>query len=100
MFLECSARIYEFGEAFLHSKVVTVDGGLALVGSANMDTRSFRINFELSLLLYDGEVTGQLVREFDRTLERSVEVLPRTRADASLLRDFGEGLCRVLSPLL
>jgi cardiolipin synthase len=99
-FLKSGVRIYQHGESFLHSKVVTVDGHLALVGSANMDTRSFLINFELSLLLYDQAVTGHLVRVFDRMIARATVVEHDELADLSLTRHFVEGLCRVLSPLL
>jgi cardiolipin synthase len=78
--------------------VVTVDGRLALLGSANMDTRSFRINFELSLLVYDEKVVGQLVDTFDKTAGQSVAV--SAHVSRAPVRHFAEGLCRVLSPLL
>ena len=97
-FVESGVRIFEYAEAFLHSKVVTVDGRLALLGSANMDTRSFRINFELSLLVYDEKVVGQLVDTFDKTAGQSVAV--SARPARAPVRHFAEGLCRVLSPLL
>lgn len=97
-FLASGVRIFEYGEAFLHSKVVTVDGRLALLGSANMDTRSFLINFELSLLIYDEKVVGQLVDTFDKTAGQSVAV--SSRPPRAPVRHFAEGLCRVLSPLL
>ncbi len=99
-FIQSGVRIHQLGEGFLHSKVVTVDGHLALVGSANMDTRSFLINFELSLLLYDRDVTGHLVRVFDRMAAHATTVHHDELADLSLTRQFTEGFCRVLSPLL
>ena len=99
-FLQSGVRIHQLGEGFLHSKVVTVDGHWALVGSANMDTRSFLINFELSLLLYDRDVTGHLVRVFDRMAAHATVVHHDELADLSITRQFTEGFCRVLSPLL
>jgi cardiolipin synthase len=64
---------------------------LALVGSANMDTRSFLINFELSLLLYDRNVTGHLVRVFDRMAAHATAVHHDELADLSITRQFTEG---------
>lgn len=99
-FLRSGVMIHQLGEGFLHSKVVTVDGHLALVGSANMDTRSFLINFELSLLLYDRTVAGHLVQVFDHMVARSTAVHHDELADLSLTRQFTEGFCRLLSPIL
>jgi len=98
--LESGVRIYEFNAAFIHSKVVTVDGRWALVGSANMDTRSFLINFELSLLLDDAAAAGYLEKQFDLMREGAVAVKVDPLAELALARQFWEGLCRLLSPLL
>lgn len=98
--LESGIHIHEFNDAFIHSKVVTVDGRWALVGSANMDTRSFLINFELSLLLDDADAAGHLEKQFDRMREGAVTVKPDPLSELSLTRQFWEGLCRLLSPLL
>jgi cardiolipin synthase len=99
-FIQNGVFIHQLGEGFLHSKVVTVDGHLALVGSANMDTRSFLINFELSLLLYDRDVASHLVRVFDRMTAQATAVKHDELAELSMTRQFTEGFCRVLSPLL
>ncbi|MBL8024432.1 MAG: cardiolipin synthase [Elusimicrobia bacterium] len=99
-FLQSGVHLYQLREGFLHSKVVTVDGQLALVGSANMDTRSFLINFELSLLLYDREVAGHLLHVFDRMTDHATVVKHDELSDLSFTRQFTEGFCRALSPLL
>jgi cardiolipin synthase len=98
--LDSGVRVHEFNEAFIHSKVVTVDGRWALLGSANMDTRSFLINFELSLLLDDVDTAGHLEKQFDRMAEGAVVVKADPLAELSLTRQFWEGFCRLLSPLL
>lgn len=98
--ISSGVRIHQLGEGFLHSKVVTVDNHLALVGSANMDTRSFLINFELSLLLYDQDVAGHLVKVFDRMAHHATLVKVDELAELSLTRQFSEGLCRLFSPIL
>lgn len=99
-FIRSGVHIHQLGEGFLHSKVVTVDGHLALVGSANMDTRSFLINFELSLLVYDRGVAGHLVRVFDRMVAHAAPVKDDELAELSFTRQLSEGFCRALSPLL
>lgn len=77
-----------------------MDGHWALVGSADMDTRSFLINFELSLLVYSQGVSGHLVRVFDRMVNRATTLLHDELAELSFTRQFTEGFCRALSPLL
>ncbi len=53
-------RLYEYNAGLLHAKTVTVDGQVSLIGSANMDCRSFALNFENNILLSDLEVTAAL----------------------------------------
>jgi cardiolipin synthase A/B len=98
--LENGVRIFEYAEAFIHAKVLTVDGGLGLVGSANMDIRSFLINYETSLLIYDPSAVSRLQSTFDATIERAQEIrLEHLRAQP-FTRSLLEGVCRLLSPLL
>jgi len=99
-FIESGVIIYQHKETFVHSKVVTVDGSLALVGSANMDTRSFLINFELSLLLYDKTATHHLESEFNQMVTRSVRVQHAHLTRQPLWKNLAEGTCRMFSPLL
>jgi cardiolipin synthase len=58
--LECGVKIHEYYQHFLHAKHMSVDDQIALVGSSNMDIRSFRLNSEVSVLIYDAQVAGQL----------------------------------------
>jgi cardiolipin synthase len=98
--LDQGVRIHEYHESFLHSKIVTVDGRWGLLGSANMDTRSFLINFEVSLLLYDPPSVRRLEATFDDALKKSEEIQRRTLRRQPAWRSLGESLCRVLSPVL
>ena len=58
--LACGVRIYEFEQGLLHAKTVTVDRDLALVSTANLDRRSFELNFEVSVVVYDDDFASQL----------------------------------------
>lgn len=59
-FLAAGVEIHEFHGGLLHAKLITVDGQVALVGSANLDRRSFDLNFENSLMLYDPVLVGEI----------------------------------------
>ncbi len=98
--LRSGVRIFEFLPALLHAKTVVVDGSWALVGSANLDFRSFSLNFELGALVFDRDFATLLENRFTGDLAQSREV---TLA-AVERRGFSEraklGLARLLSPLL
>jgi cardiolipin synthase len=67
----------------LHAKTMVVDRELAVVGSANVDNRSFRLNFEIVAAIYGEVAADRLAREFEADLRRSREVLPRHLARRS-----------------
>lgn len=101
---DAGVEIYEYREGMLHSKVVVVDETWALVGSANMDERSFRLNFEVTALLYDQGLARQLQDDFDAlrdcpsTLHICPDVLPSFRP--TFRQRLGVGVARLISPLL
>jgi cardiolipin synthase len=72
--LEAGVRIYHYQPQFLHSKHVTIDEDVALIGSSNIDIRSFRLNSEISVLVYDREVVAELCRLENDYLAHSREV--------------------------
>lgn len=98
--LEAGCRIYEFLPGMLHAKYLLVDRTVAAIGSANMDVRSFHINFEVTAMLYDREVTDRLAEVFRGHLARALEVRPEARRQLRLHSRLGEAFARMLSPLL
>ena len=97
--LEAGVKVYEYGPRMLHTKALLVDDELALVGSANFDHRSFRLNFEVCLLIRDAGVAGDLAK----LIEGEFAQAPRVRADRErpLWRArLPEAFARLLSPLL
>ena len=58
--LEAGVRICEYEKGLLHAKTLTTDRNLALVSSANLDRRSFELNFEVSMVVYDSDFASQL----------------------------------------
>jgi cardiolipin synthase len=97
--LAAGVRVYEHGPRLLHSKTLLVDDHLAIIGTANFDHRSFRLNFEVSLLFHDARVAAELERIVELDLAHS----PRVRDDRPrpLWRvRLPEALARLVSPLL
>lgn len=94
----CHISLYR--RTFLHAKVVTIDSRAALIGSANMDERSFHLNFELGALLYDPESVTTLVASFDRHLHESRGIDKKSVERVPVIEAIRDGLLRVMSPWL
>ena len=85
---------------FNHAKLFMVDGEYLLVGSANLDPRSLRLNYELSVEIYDPVMTVQLEKEFDEVFARSMKVSLAELDGRSLLIRSRDALCWLFSPYL
>jgi len=98
--LEAGVQIFRYEAGMLHSKLVAVDGQWGTLGSANMDIRSFRLNFEINLQILSPTLTRRLEEIFERDLRRS-SPFTRTRVDAaSLPHRLATAACRLLAPIL
>lgn len=98
--LEAGAEVHEFQGGMLHAKTLTVDRSLAFVGSANMDRRSFEINFEVSTLVYDTDMASHL-RLLQRTYrDRSRRVDRAQWGRRGALRRIAQNAAGLLSSLL
>ncbi len=98
--LAAGVKIYEYTPRFIHAKTIVIDDDLAIVGSANMDNRSFRLNFEVCAAIYSPTFTAKLGAAFDDDLAECREVKPRQLERATLLRKLGESSARLFSPML
>jgi cardiolipin synthase len=98
--LEAGVKVYFYKKGFNHSKLIMIDGRFASVGTATMDNRSFDVNFEVTALLYDEKVTGELDAKFLEDLRESEQITPKDWAARSRWDSFREGLARLFSPLL
>jgi len=97
--LAAGVKIYEYGPRMLHSKSLLVDDRLVIIGSANFDHRSFRLNFESSLLIDDAGVADALAL----LIEREFASAPRVRLDRErplFSARLPEALARLTAPLL
>ena len=98
--LEAGVEIHEFLGGFIHAKTFVIDNWAASVGSANMDIRSFRLNYEINLLVYDPLFAGELETQFMRDLRRARQVTLEEHVHRPLSTRLVEGTARVFSPLL
>lgn len=92
-------KIYEYGPRMLHTKAMLCDDDLAIVGSANFDHRSFRLNFEVSVLFRDRGVTTALAGMLEGEFAAAQQVR-NDRARPLLGSRLPEALARLVSPLL
>ncbi|NOU58921.1 cardiolipin synthase [Marinifilum caeruleilacunae] len=98
--LEAGVRIYFYKAGFNHSKIMTVDGIMATVGTANMDVRSFEQNFEVNALVYDEKITLELRERFLEDLKQSDEVILDRWVNRSKSQKMKESVARLFTPLL
>ena len=94
--IEAGVRIYRYDRGFVHAKTLVVDDWVASVGSANMDLRSFHLNFELNVFVYGPKFAGDLARQFEEDLQQATEL----REVPSSWRIMRGNLARIFSPLL
>ena len=93
-------RIFQYQRGLLHAKILIVDGQLGSVWSTNFDTRSFRLNFEISAFIYHSDFAMRLERDFNQDLEDSTEIIFEQFQQRPWTDRFKESSARLLSPLL
>ena len=98
--LDCGVEIYLYKKGFVHAKTIVADGQLAIVGTANMDHRSFELNFEVNSIIYDKEIAGQLKQAFLDDIKDAELINPDRWKKRTMFKQLPEKLCRLFSPLL
>ncbi|TAL18638.1 cardiolipin synthase [bacterium] len=98
--LRSGVRIYEYLPSMLHAKTMVVDCKWGFIGSANLDMRSFRLNFELGALVYDECFAAELEKRFLEDLEQSREIDPEVFSKRGWLVHVVERIARLVSPIL
>jgi len=98
--LQSGVQIFEYQAALLHAKTLVVDGAWSSVGSTNLDNRSFTLNDELNLAVYDAGVAGQLEQVFERDLQHARRVEYADWAKRSLTTRLQEYLILPVRDLL
>jgi cardiolipin synthase A/B len=98
--LAAGVRIFEYKGGLLHTKSLTVDGEITLIGSANMDRRSFDLNYENNILFHDRALTAEMRLRQDAYLAQSQEVTAEMVARWPLTRRLWNNSIAMLGPVL
>ena len=97
--MEEGVEVFMFQRLMNHSKTMVVDDAFSIVGTANMDNRSFRLNFEVTAAIWDEDVNRRLADLFVQDLARSKRLDPEAH-DAGIGKRLINNTARLLSPLL
>ncbi|MDF9413183.1 cardiolipin synthase [Brevibacillus laterosporus] len=98
--LGAGARCYLYEKGFLHAKTMMVDGSLATVGTANLDIRSLKLNFEVNAIIYDSQTSRKLEEIFLQDISHCTELTLEEYNNRPRLLRFQESIARLLSPIL
>lgn len=98
--IELGAEVYRYDGGFLHSKVVSIDHEIGTVGSANMDIRSFVLNFETNAFIYDPEFADHLENLFEQDIEKATQLTIEDFEKQSFWLTFLQKFSRLFSPIL
>ena len=93
-------KFYRYTEGFLHEKVMLVDQNTAAVGTANFDNRSFRLNFEITAFVADGDFAAEVEQMFLDDFDASREIQSSDFADRSFWFKLAVSLARLTAPIL
>ncbi|MEK4387596.1 cardiolipin synthase [Solibacillus sp. FSL W7-1464] len=98
--VEAGAKVYQYEKGFIHAKMIVVDDEIASVGTANIDVRSFSLNFEVNALLYDRLLAHRLAEIFESDILDCSELTYELYKNRSNFIKFKESISRLLSPIL
>jgi len=98
--LEANVKIYRYTKGFVHAKTMVVDGVFTSVGTANMDYRSFNINFEVNALIYNKTISEHLKKQFMLDIKNCELVEYNSWIKRSRFNKIKESFCRLWAPLL
>ncbi|PLS38206.1 cardiolipin synthase [Carnobacterium maltaromaticum] len=94
------AKVYIYDNGFLHAKTMVIDGEIASVGTANLDFRSFKLNFEVNAFIYDPVVAMELKTIYEKDMEECYLLTKEILANQSRWMKFKQEFSRLLSPIL
>jgi len=94
------ANCYTYDNGFLHAKGLSIDGKACCYGTANMDIRSFELNFEVNAMIFDQNIAGEMERIFREDLKCCTRITKEMYKSRSVWIRFKEQISRLLSPVL
>jgi cardiolipin synthase len=97
--LKSKAKVYQYDDGFLHAKAVLVDDKILSVGSANLNTRSLHLDYELNVMIYDEILCKKMKEEFKIYMQNSVEVTLEDYKNPPIAQRVKELIGRLIIPL-
>jgi cardiolipin synthase len=98
--LNVGVKCYKYEKGFVHSKIIMIDSLVSSVGTANMDVRSFKLNFECNAFIYDKKITAALEEQYERDILECSRIEYDWYVKRSQWTKVRESVSRLLSPLL
>lgn len=98
--IRAGVKVFLYGPAMLHTKTLVVDDDVAVVGTANMDNRSFRLNFEVMAAIYDQATASELAGQFEADQLRAKSCHSRQGRRRPFPQALKESTARLFTPLL
>ncbi|WP_225986095.1 cardiolipin synthase [Psychrobacillus glaciei] len=98
--IKAGAKVYIYQNGFLHTKMIVIDDEASTVGTANLDVRSFKLNFEVNAFIYDRETSHELAELFEEDMKLSTVLTWELYQNRSRKIQFKESIARLLSPIL
>ncbi|MDR2899032.1 MAG: phospholipase D-like domain-containing protein, partial [Clostridiales bacterium] len=98
--INAGVKCYQYKNGFVHSKLVMVDSVITSVGTANIDIRSFQLNFEINAFIYDVEKTKEFERKFLEDILDCEEIDYEYYKNRSNIAKIKESISRLIAPLL
>ncbi|AEJ24034.1 cardiolipin synthase [Weissella koreensis] len=98
--IQVGAEIYRYDKGFMHAKTVTIDGRISSIGSANMDIRSFILNFEANAFMYDRNLAKQLENIYHADILESTKLDLAYFEHQSVWKKALQRMSRLLGPIL
>ncbi|HEY8357609.1 MAG TPA: phospholipase D-like domain-containing protein, partial [Ramlibacter sp.] len=98
--LDAGVQIHEYQPTMYHCKMMIVDSRMTSVGSTNFDPRSFHLNDEANLNIYDREFATRMTKVFEQDLERSKRITREDWMNRPTLEKVRERLTALLAPML
>lgn len=98
--LKVNIKVYLYEKGFIHAKTIMADGAVCSIGTANMDIRSFKLNFEVNSFIYNSEFTKVLEDSFKEDLKDCREITKEEFINRPLTVKMMESIVRLISPIL
>jgi cardiolipin synthase len=98
--LEAGVKVYQYEEGFLHSKAIVIDDFISIVGSANLDERSFNQNFEANAFIYEKKTALELKKLFENDMQNCREITLDDWHNRKRSQKLKESFARLFSPII